>query len=102
MGEAVDYSKRSTPSFYVCGKCGARGVRLFRRYNTFLDSQFFTCRACSEAHQDAKWDGAHPACVGWLVLAVPTPDGETFWGYTSVPQAGLDWWFALPWETSDA
>jgi len=34
--------------------------------------------------------------IGWRVPAVPTEDGGTFWGYTSVPQAGCDWWASLP------
>jgi len=34
--------------------------------------------------------------IGWRVPAIPTEDGDTFWGYTSVPQAGCDWWAKLP------
>jgi hypothetical protein len=34
--------------------------------------------------------------IGWLVPAVPTEDGETYWGYTSVPADGCSWWYALP------
>jgi hypothetical protein len=34
--------------------------------------------------------------IGWMVPAVPTPDGDTFWGYTSVPLEGVLWWKALP------
>jgi len=34
--------------------------------------------------------------IGWLVPAVPTEDNETYWGYTSVPDAGVAWWRALP------
>ena len=33
--------------------------------------------------------------IGWSVPAVPTKDGS-FWGYTSVPQSGVDWWSSLP------
>jgi len=36
--------------------------------------------------------------IGWLVPAVPTPDGESFWGYTSVPQDACQWWHALPYK----
>lgn len=36
--------------------------------------------------------------IGWRVPAVPTEDGDTFWGYTSVPQAGCDWWASLPYQ----
>ena len=38
--------------------------------------------------------------IGWRVPAVPTEDGETYWGYTSVPQPGCDWWSNLPTATS--
>lgn len=34
--------------------------------------------------------------IGWRVPAVPTEDGSTFWGYTSVPQPGVEWWHRLP------
>ena len=33
-----------------------------------------------------------PHCIGWLVAAVPTEDGSTYWGYTSVPKDGVKWW----------
>jgi hypothetical protein len=31
-----------------------------------------------------------------LMPAVPTEDGDTFWGYTSVPPDGCFWWRSLP------
>ncbi len=34
--------------------------------------------------------------IGWRVPAVPTEDGEGFWGYSSVPDDGVKWWRALP------
>lgn len=34
--------------------------------------------------------------IGWRVPAVPTPENDTYWSYTSVPQAGCDWWHRLP------
>ena len=34
--------------------------------------------------------------IGWLVPAVPTEEGNTFWGYTSVPYQGVYWWDNLP------
>lgn len=34
--------------------------------------------------------------IGWLVAAIPTEDGETYWGFTSVPQEGANWWNNLP------
>lgn len=34
--------------------------------------------------------------IGWRVPAIPTEENDTYWGYTSVPQAGCDWWYRLP------
>lgn len=34
--------------------------------------------------------------IGWRVLAVPTEENDSYWGHTSVPQAGCDWWGRLP------
>jgi hypothetical protein len=102
MVERVDYSRLETPIGYVCGVCGAKGVRLFRRYQTFLDAQALTCTPCSEAKQSTKLDPESPCAIGWLVLAVPTEDGETYWGYTSVPEAGMKWWFGLRAALDDA
>lgn len=34
--------------------------------------------------------------IGWRIPAVPTADGETYWGYTSVPADGVTWWKRLP------
>lgn len=34
--------------------------------------------------------------IGWRIPAVPTEEGDTFWGYASVPQAGYEWWCRLP------
>ena len=34
--------------------------------------------------------------VAGRVCAVPTVEGDTMWGYTSIPQAGVQWWKRLP------
>lgn len=34
--------------------------------------------------------------IGWMVPAVPSEDGVGYWGYTSVSDAGVDWWKKLP------
>ncbi len=85
------------PSGYVCAHCGARGCRLWRRYQTFLEHQQLTCFACTEKVGEAGHGYTSDShAIGWRVAAVPTEDGETFWGYSSVPDAGVDWWDALP------
>ena len=34
--------------------------------------------------------------IGWRIPAIPTKENDTYWGYTSVPQEGCDWWYRLP------
>lgn len=95
------------PLVYECIDCKARGVRLWREYQTFLENQELRCRACAlKAQKKTEEEQAHTDQIGWLVPAVPTElplnaqwqlEGEsTFWGYTSVPNEGVDWWKALP------
>lgn len=94
---AVVYSESATPEGYKCDDCGATGVRLYREYQAFLEHQALRCRACSlkKSGQESP-DGETEHSIGWLVAAVPTEEGDTFWGYTSVPQAGVEWWDRLP------
>lgn len=32
---------------------------------------------------------------GW-VPCIPTPDGRSWWGYTSAPKDKCEWWESLP------
>jgi hypothetical protein len=135
------YLEGKVPENYVCGKCGATGVKLWRDYQTFLEHQSLRCLscACSEESkvrvptEDGRslyaeerhmyrtatmepycWKEYNPAeglpknavetkiwrdrtdQIGWRVPAVPTEENDTYWGYTSVPQPGCDWWYNLP------
>lgn len=95
---------------YRCTKCGVHGVRLFRQYQTFADSISLLCQACALVDQKRdEPDNKIGTTIGWLVAAVPCPpvelfiddeslghQGQSFWGYTSIPQEGCDWWFSLP------
>lgn len=104
----VDYSKIVTPPNYVCGKCGASGVKLWRDYQTFLEHQSLLCATCAAKEQkkdisDIDKDGLRNSGhgsrtdqIGWRVPAVPTEENDTYWGYTSVPPAGCEWWRKLP------
>lgn len=102
----VDYSKAETPEDYLCCDCGTTGVKLWRDYNTVLSGQELRCAACAckaqnkEDNIDAEGYGhdRYGKCdqIGWLVPAVPCEDDNTFWGYTSVPPAGVAWWRSLP------
>lgn len=102
---------------YVCSGCKRAGVKLWRDYNTFLDHCELKCVECATPAQvtyEAKnYTDKNRDCLGaldpdglfmfrsgdqlaGLVPAVPTPDGDTFWGYTSVPNEDVLWWYALP------
>ncbi len=110
--DAFKYAGRFTPGGYACGQCSRHGCKLWRRYQTVLEHQSLFCAECAGKNQDHDVsslddNGTTPAehragfssrhdSIGWLVPAVPTEDGETYWGYTSVPDAGVAWWRALP------
>lgn len=92
------------PEGYECFACDARGVKLWRESETFLGSLSLACAACScaeigianEVDADGRRVHARTDQIGRRVPAVPTEDGTTFWGYTSVPEAGVTWWRTLP------
>lgn len=99
---------------YSCHLCHAVGVKLWRRYQTFLENQRLLCVACcgAEAAVDVSTvdkDGRRPSDtfpgskqrtdqIGWWIPAVPTIEGDTFWGYSSAPDDRVAWWRALPLE----
>ncbi len=96
MPMPVDYSKPATPENYVCGKCSADGVKLYRDYNTFLNHQTLLCCACACKEQKKEIIEGKASQIGWRIAAIPTEEGDTFWGYTSVPEPGCRWWYDLP------
>lgn len=102
--------EEGAPAGYTCGSCGAHGVKLWREYQTFVDYQHLYCAKCAvakdgrggEVDEHGKWCAPDAKSqfktdqIGWRVPAVPTVDGKTFWGYTSVPRDGVAWWKRLP------
>jgi hypothetical protein len=116
--EAFQYTTPApAPRNYVCSGCGASGCKLWREYQTCADVTELVCCDCAGKSQNhdvsritdegktpfsighyadgteaIQWSDA----IGWRVPAVPTEDGDTFWGYTSVPAEGVRWWKALP------
>lgn len=118
----VDYDSATPPLPYHCGQCGVHGVKLWRDYNMFLDHQSLLCAkcACFEQGNDERTfsvdsgengraivsvtyavdrhglNGPSGDQIGWRVPAVPTQDGSTFWGYSSVTLEGVTWWKRLP------
>ena len=102
-----NYSENKTPPNYKCSKCGVGNVKLWRWYQSFLEHQELFCASCAATDQDEDIsdmdsEGKHTTDIGktdsikWLVPAVPTETNDTFWGYTSVPEAGCVWWKRLP------
>lgn len=86
---------------YVCGGCGMHGAKLWRGINgggiQGPDGRTadLLCRTCIEAWRpDRIRPGDDDDQLGDLLPAVPV--GDTFWGYTSVPDAGCAWWNSLP------
>ena len=109
----VDYSVATPPAAYACALCGAQGGKLWREYQTFADHIALHCYPCAhkrgeKTHRCSDMCVAFGWClkrgidlsrgdqIGWLVPAIPTAEGDTFWGYTAVPGAGVKWWRALP------
>jgi hypothetical protein len=92
---AFKYADRTTPEGYSCHECGKSGIRLYRDYNTFLDHLDLLCTACLSSRKDVHVDYAQPCHLGDMVPAIPTEEGDTFWGFTSVPAAGCLWWYNL-------
>lgn len=105
---AFSYAQATAPDGYACTTCGARGCKLWREYSTFANATGLDCCDCAGKSQEKdvsriNADGRRPLedgslidQIGWRVPAVPTEDGLTFWGYSSVPDAGVKWWKALP------
>lgn len=112
MVDQLDYSSTAVPRDYKCGTCGVTGVKLWREYNSFCPELACVECACKRSQNghcsapvqlaDVAEDGTHiwreQRCdqIGWLVPCVPATDNESYWGYTSVPIAGVQWWKRLP------
>jgi hypothetical protein len=103
----VDYSSTRAPEKYKCARCGARGCKLWREYQTCADYTDLFCCECGAEDQKRDIstigeDGLYgnnsrrTDSIGWLVPAIPTVEGDTYWGYTSVPSDGIAWWRRLP------
>lgn len=88
---------------YNCDACGVEGVKLWRGVHGCKDSEGreLKCARCltDEPVDDAGvwFDGdlgmRHCQVGGWLPAC---PTGDTYWGYTSIPDTDVAWWRALP------
>lgn len=102
----VDY-RGGAPAIYCCARCGASGCKMWRDYQTFFENIDMLCVDCagkkhdvdvSQAREDGKVQTEYGLsdAIAWHIPAVPTEEGDTFWGYTSVPEMGVRWWQRLP------
>lgn len=91
---------------YACDHCGRQGVRLWREYSTLADHTKLLCRPCSCADQRVDFkEPRNGDQIRELVPAIPTPlpspngrlaKRHSFWGYSSVPEPDIEWWYSLP------
>lgn len=92
-----------TPAGYTCGPCGKTGVRLYRLphgascHKTGFELWCFRCAFFRKPMTYGGWDES----LNNTMAAVPTEDGSTFWGISSVPRNAWDWWRLLPMITPD-
>lgn len=98
----------STSRNYRCSKCNAHGCKLWRDYNSGFPR--LMCCDCAGQAQDKNvseidatgrypykpGSAARTDQIGWMVPAVPDEEGNGYWGYSSVPERGVQWWAALP------
>jgi hypothetical protein len=98
------YSSGKIPPKYKCGYCKAFGLKLWREYSTF-DPQLL-CAVCALKDQKKSYSvdsvGKHDDLaygssdqIGSYVPAIPDEEAAGYWGYTSVPQEGINWWKKL-------
>lgn len=79
---------------YVCTNCGNDRCKLWRQYNLPASEIELLCVYCAQSSQGVFLDlPKHGDQIGGLVPAVP--HGDTFWGYTSVPEDAAEWWKSL-------
>jgi hypothetical protein len=102
------YNSTTPPDGYRCATCNAFGCKLWRESNVFSNHVTLLCCDCAALEEkkdvmsiDANGKreteyGDRTDQIGWHIPAVPTEEGDTYWGYTSVPKEGCDWWRALP------
>lgn len=96
------------PPGYRCSICSAHGVRLWREYQTYASTLTLHCFDCAILRAGGPgrkydWDIEHRGPnytpddgeIDGLVGAVPTAEGDTFWGYGSLYAEGVSWWWGL-------
>lgn len=93
------YLSKDTPKHYICSNCGAKNVKLWRRYMS--TSVELMCVDCACEDQDTDYDLSDFEIIGRMVAAVPNEDGNDYWGHTAEPSVAKAWWTALPMHESE-
>jgi len=110
--EPFSYQDKATPDGYRCHQCGATQRKLWRDIRVVATAIKLSCGSCALSQEKVTGpidnrgrvktfdftnrDGELSDQIGGLLPAVPTEDGRTFWGYTSVPADACAWWRGLP------
>jgi hypothetical protein len=104
--DVVDYSTQATPDDYKCSVCGATGVKLWREsYSSSVQllCAFHAGEKAGVSIEGIDAEGMLPSelgrqtdQIGYFLPAVPTEDNQGYYGYTSVPEEGVNWWSNLP------
>jgi hypothetical protein len=87
---------------YKCEKCGKTDVKLWREYGCFypdilcLDCTLDKVRRSEVEGWRSPFEEGRSDQIGWHVACIPDEEGVGWWGYTSVPEHLVRWWWALP------
>lgn len=94
------------PAGYECGTCTSRSCKLWRvGGSSHVELRCALCALREEkltglvVDDEGRIDDPQFGKIdqlGKYIPAVPTEDGKDWWGYTSVPWAGVMWWKSLP------
>lgn len=91
----LSLTKKKVPAWYQCAICGARGCKLYRPYNAY-PSDGLRCLRCHAAKSGVAVPQGAPDSFSWWAGAVPSSaKPRSFWGFSAVPQGGVDWWRSL-------
>ncbi len=92
--EPFSYDGNTAPPGYHCAKCGGGNRKLWRvGASSHIDLACFECGSDDPAERLKLIESDQFA---GRVPAIPDEDGGSWWGYTSVPQDGVEWWYRLP------
>ena len=100
----LNYSKPLIPVDYRCDDCLKHGVRLWRQLAMKTSDTPLLCSFCAEERErswrEENWKSlfnrTFGTSIGNFVPAIPIEGQNSFWGNTSIPEKGFNWWKNLP------